>query len=261
MSKIENILYEMNNIECSAGGITILYRLDTGAKLIVTLLFLITMLSVPVSNLARLILFISYPIILCIMARIKYTDIAKRSLIALPFVFFIGIFNPILDTRPMYIIFGVPISAGWISFISILLRGLIATQAILLLIYTSGFHRICNAMNRLGVPSLLSTQLLLVYRYIFVLMQEALSMHRARLSRSFGKRSYPLNAWGVFIGQLFLRTTAHSRRIHLAMLARGFSGEIPVKVARSWSVKDTVFMVLASIGLIALRLFNLNSIL
>lgn len=260
MNRLGKILQELNNLECGTDNSSSLYHTDTRVKLITTLLFLILMLSVPIYNLAHLILFVSYPIITCSLTGIKYFTIAKRSLVVLPFVLFIGLFNPILDTRPMYIIANFHISAGWISFFSIILRGIIATQAVLVLIYSSGFQRICNALRQLGVPNLLVTQLLLVYRYTFVLLQETMSMHRARLSRSFGKGSYKMKTWGVFVGQLFLRTTIHSTKIYQAMLARGFSGKIIVHNTSRWTIKDTLYLIIMSTGLICLKFINFNTI-
>lgn len=244
MSKLEKGIYELNRMEQASEQASPLHRLDARAKLLVTLLFLVFVLSLPLNDLAGLILFLIYPIVLCAMAGISYGTVFKRSLIVLPFIVFIGIFNPILDKQVVFYVNGVGITAGWISFLSILIRGLISVQAVFILILTTGFYNLCRGMGRLGVPSLLTTQLLFVYRYISVLMQEALSMDRARAARSFGRKSYPFKMWGVFIGQLLIRTIDRSERIHRAMLARGFTGSIEGSFHTVWRTKETIFVVI-----------------
>ena len=258
MSKLEYAIYELNKTERQSGVSQALLKIDTRAKILVTFLFLIMMLSMPLLDISRLILFAVFPVLLSPLAGIGYASIARRSLIALPFVVFIGIFNPLLDTRPMYHIGNITISAGWVSFMSIILRGLLATQAVILLILSSGFHNICYALNRLGVPSIFTTQLLLVHHYTFILLKEALSMHRARSSRSFGKSSYSLKTWGVFIGQLLLRTIRHGSNVYRAMTARGFTGRTVLAGNRlSWSAKDALYAIIASTAIILLRFTNL----
>lgn len=243
MSKLEKAIYELNRMELASEQPSPLHRLDARAKLLVTLLFLIFVLSLSLDNLAGLILSFVYPIVSCAMAGISYGSVFKRSLIVLPFIAFIGIFNPILDRQVAFYVGDIGITAGWISFLSILIRGLVSVQAVFILILTTGFYNLCRGMRRMGVPSLLTTQLLFVYRYISVLLQEALSMDRARAARSFGRKSYPFRMWGIFIGQLLIRTIERSERIHRAMLARGFTGSIEGSFHATWRTRETLFLV------------------
>lgn len=250
---LEKLLYEFNSIEQVSGLSSPLHALDARAKLLVTLLFLIFVLSLPLSNLAGLIFFCVYPIISCAMGGISYGQIFRRSLLVLPFIVFIGIFNPILDKRVVFYIGSVGITAGWISFVAIVLRGLLSVQAVVILIFTTGFYNLCQGMRRMGIPVLFTTQLLFVYRYIFVLLQEVLNMQRAIAARSFGRKSYPFRFWGILVGQLLIRTMTRSERIHRAMLARGFNGSIQTNFSMVWKMKDTAYLITWSILFIGLR--------
>ncbi len=244
MSKLEKAIYEFNKMERTSEQSSPLHLLDPRAKLLVTLLFLIFLLSLSLEDISGLLLFFIYPIVSCAIAGIRYANIFKRSLIVLPFIAFIGIFNPLIDRQPAFYVGKVGISIGWISFISILIRGIISVQAVFVLISTTGFYNLCKGMRRMGIPSLLTTQLLFVYRYISVLLQEALSMDLARSARSFGRKSYSCRMWGVFIGQLFLRTIERSERIYKAMLARGFTGSIKGDFSFVWRTKETLYLVI-----------------
>lgn len=242
MSKIEQALCELNRMERASVRSSPLHALDARAKLLVTLLFLVCVLSLPAADLAGVILYLVYPIISAAVAGISYGIVFRRSLLVLPFVLFVGIFNPIFDRQVVFSVGGVAVTSGWLSFLSIVLRGLLSAQAVFILIYATGFYNLCRGMRRMGAPSLLATQLLFVYRYLFVLLQEALSMRRAREARGFGRRGYPLKMWGVFIGQLLLRTIGRSERIHRAMLSRGFNGSVEGIGHQRWGIRESVYV-------------------
>ena len=68
-----------------------LHRTDARSKLLVTVVFLVTMLSVPLCRLPELLLFFVFPIVACAMGGLSYGTIFRRSLVVLPFVAFIGV--------------------------------------------------------------------------------------------------------------------------------------------------------------------------
>ena len=158
------------------------------AMLVVTLIFLIAVLSIPVNQPQKLIWLAVYPIVASEMSGIGYGNIFLKSLWILPLAILIGIFNPIIDISKAFTVSGITISRGWVSFISIIFRALLSFQSLLLLIATSGFLDMFNAMRHIGCPAVLSTQLLLTYRYISVIIEEAIIMNRARQARGYGKK-------------------------------------------------------------------------
>ena len=174
----------------------------------------------------------------------------------LPFVVFIGVFNLFYDREPVFRIGTLAVTAGWVSFLSIVLRGLLSVQALLVLIGSTGYYGLCRSMQRLGVPAVFTTQLLFVYRYLYVLIEEAAAMQQARDARSFGRRSYPLKIWGTLVGQLLIRTFDRAEQISRAMLARGFSGRIPEGVFErpAWKMRDTLFLAVWCSAFVLLRL-------
>lgn len=208
-------------------------RTDSRVSLLLTLVYLGLMLSVPLGDLSTIILFGIYPVAAAMDIEGGYGKIFRSSLAVLPFVLFIGIFNPIFDRTVEFEAFGIKISHGWVTFVSILVRGIFAMQALLILIHKEGFYGMCGAFRRLGVPSALTNQMMMVYRYMQVFLTELLAMRRARAARSFdGSRRLGLRMWATLIGQLLLRTFDRARAIHNAMLARGFRGEIPTRTRK-----------------------------
>lgn len=250
---------ELENSSCAQGR---LRERDARAVLIVSLVFLVCMLSLPLSALSQLMLFFIFPILTSGLAGLDYGSVFRHSLVVLPFVALVGIFNPIYDRRIAFTVGSIAVTGGWVSFASIVLRGLLSVQAVIVLVRSVGYYRLCRAMGRLGVPAVLITQLLFVYRYSYVLVQQALFMTQARDARGFGRRSYPLKVYGAMVGQLLVRTMHRAQQIHGAMLARGFDGRIPAPPCEKWkwSGRDTVYTVLWCAALIAGRVWRAESL-
>lgn len=230
------------------------------AYLFITLIYLVCVLSVSLYEPQKLIWLAAYPIILSEMEGIGYGRLFLKSLWIIPIVCLIGLFNPIVDTYPLFKIGIITISRGWISFISIILRGLLSFQAILILIETTGFLDIINTVRKFGCPSVLTTQLLLTYRYISVIIEEAIIMKRARSARGYGKKNYPFSMWGIFIGQLLIRSAQKAEWIHKAMLARGFSGYLPTGRRITWTNKEWIKLICWTAIILCLRFINFSNI-
>ncbi len=93
----------------------------------------------------------------------------------------------------------------------------------ILLANTTPFADILRVLKALRVPPLLVTTLALMYRYLFVLVDEAQRMKRARMSRTFERRrSRSWSTMATVVSQLFLRAGDRAQRIYDAMCARGW---------------------------------------
>jgi cobalt/nickel transport system permease protein len=103
-------------------------------------------------------------------------------------------------------------------------------------------HRLCAGLERLGLPRVFVVQLLFLYRYIFVIADEALRMRRGMELRSIGGRSPKLRVYGSLVGHLLLRAMDRAQRIYGAMLARGFSGDMPTLQPACPHGSDIVFV-------------------
>lgn len=226
MHKIDSSLFDLGALDALAGRHSPIHALEPRAKLVTTLVFVVTLVSCGKYEIAALLPFLLFPLTLVLVADLPAGMLLKKVALAAPFAFFIGIFNPLLDTQVLLQIGSLDINGGWISFVSILLRFFLTVFAALILIATTSFTGVCVAMERLGAPSIFALQLLLLYRYLFVLLDESQRMVRARALRSFAGRGLGLKVIGPMLGTLLLRTLDRAQRIHRAMLCRGFDGEI-----------------------------------
>jgi len=102
-----------------------------------------------------------------------------------------------------------------------------ATLALLLIVSTPWTH-VLKAMRSLGAPVVLVAILGMTHRYIFLLVQRAAQLFEARRSRLVAplsgaqQRAMATAAVGVLLGKAF----ALSSEVHLAMISRGYRGEV-----------------------------------
>jgi cobalt/nickel transport system permease protein len=108
--------------------------------------------------------------------------------------------------------------------LSIVVKSTLCLASMILLTNTTPFADLLSVLRRVGVPALLVTVLALLYRYLFVLIEEGGRMQRARASRTF-RTPQRAQAWKTsaeLAGQLFVRSTERAERIYAAMCARGW---------------------------------------
>jgi cobalt/nickel transport system permease protein len=205
--------------------------------------------------------FILFPVVLATAGAVPLGFLGRLLLVVSPFALFVGMFNPLLDREVVVQIGDVGVAGGWVSYASIVLRFLLTTSAALVLTAVTGFNGICLALQKLWVPEVFVTQLLLLFRYIFVLGDEAHRMGQARRLRSFGRRGMGLHVYGQMLGQLLLRTVARAQRLHLAMKCRGFDGQIRMAKVLHFGVADGLFVAGWSAAFVVFRFVDVTVLL
>ena len=85
-------------------------------------------------------------------------------------------------------------------------------------------------LQRLRGPAMVTTIATLMLRYVDVIAAEARRMRLARISRGHDPRFlWQIGATARGVGALFVRSYERGERVHLAMLARGCSGAMPLR--------------------------------
>jgi len=258
MSKMESYWLDLRQLDEMTSNKTIIHRIHPCAKLLTTVIFLTVVASFSKYEVSGLFPMFFYPILLIILGELPLGPILNRVALALPFVLFIGIFNPLLDQIPVLQIGPLFISGGWLSFFSILLRFLLAVTAALILVATTGIDAIGMALLQLQVPRVFVVQLLFMYRYLYVLLEEFIRTMRAYSLRNFQGEGIRPRVWGSLLGQLLLRTIDRAQRIYGAMLCRGFDGEIRLLGRKKIVGLDIVYFLGWSGFFIVVRLINIS---
>jgi cobalt/nickel transport system permease protein len=241
MSRLESALADLRLADTLAARDTGLSRLDPRAKILATLAFLVAVVSFNRYSVAALLPFAIYPVALVAMGDVPWRWLARKLAVAAPFAILVGIANPFLDRVPIEIAGEVSLAAGWVSFASILLRFALTVSAALAVVAGTGIGALCAGLAALGTPRVFTAQLLFLWRYAFVLGGEGARMVTAREARG-GRGSPTIAIYGSLAGHLLLRAFERAERIHRAMRARGFAGDIHTLRPLRWTVRDTAFV-------------------
>ena len=236
---------------------TPLHRLDARTKILTTIAFIVVVMSFSRYEVSALMPLFIYPFVLMALGSIPTGAIFRKVAFAAPFALFVGLFNPWFDQHTVFTIGSHPISGGWLSFASIMVRFSLTVSAALILVACTGIHRLCAGLEQMGVPRLFAVQLLFLYRYLFVIGEEGLRMIRSVQMRSTGFGSLRLRTYGSLTGHLLLRSMDRARRIYRSMASRGFDGQVRVlrRTAPGW--RDAMFAVGWIIFFIIARNWNL----
>lgn len=246
-----------------------IHRLDPRVKVVVTIVFILSNALLPDG--AWMAFAFSWMFLLFVNAfsNLGITFTLKRSFVALPFA--------LVAITVLFSIPGQPVTSfhflmwnltitdmGLLRFMSILVRSWLSVQMAILLVGTTRFPDIIHALEHLRVPSILTTIIAFLYRYLFVLADEVFRLLRAREARSAaatGTRSGGSVAWragvaGNMAGQLFLRSYERSDRVYNAMLARGYAGHLNTINPHEMGRVDYLTTALALIVILLLQLLG-----
>jgi cobalt/nickel transport system permease protein len=257
MASINSAILDLKNLDLLANGDSSIHRLDARAKVLVTLIFTLCVISYSRYELAALLPFFIFPAVITSLAGLPPLFIFKRIALLCPFVIAVGVLNPVFDRTTLVQLGSFDISGGWISFASILLRSMLTIGGAFILVGVTGFNAICQAFENLGMPRVFAVQLLFLYRYIFVLTEEAGRASRARELRSCGKKGMGITSLGTLVGHLLLRTWQRAERIHTAMLARGFTGDFRTNRQPHFGSSEISYVIAWSLFFLFLRLQNI----
>lgn len=260
MSKMTDSLYHIRLLDDLARGNSSVHRLHPLAKLLVTLVYLVMVVSFGRYEVAAILPFVFFPIFIAAIAEIPAKPILNRLLLASPLILGIGILNPIFD-RGTAVVGGISFSSGWLTFLSIAVKGALTVTAGLLLIATTGMDRLAAALRMLKVPKIFVLQLLLTYRYISVLIEEGSRMTQAYMLRAPGQKGIRPGVWGSFAGNLLLRTYDRAQRVYDSMILRGFSGEYRTGGIPKIRPEDIAFVTGWSLFFILVRIYNIPALL
>lgn len=247
---------ELGALETLAAGDSPVHRLDPRAKLVATAAFLGAVASFGRYEVAALMPFAAFPAGLAILGRVPAAFLLRRLAAALPFVLLVAIPNPFLDHAPMGTLGPLSITGGWLSLTSLLLRFALMVSATLVLGATTRLDEVCLGLERLGLPPAFTRQVAFLHRYAFVLGGETARVAQAWSLRAFGRKPTP-GEFASLAGHLLLRAWDRARRIHAAMLSRGFDGRIPPRPMDAFRRRDLAFTLGSLVLFAALRGFDL----
>jgi cobalt/nickel transport system permease protein len=229
-------------VERWSRGRSALHRRDARAKLGALLAFLIAVSTTPSG--AQL-AFAAYAISLAaaiLAARLPFGGVLRRGALILPFA---ATFAAITWLT------GDPARA-----LALAEKSFLSGIAALVMVATTPISQLLHALETLGVPRPFLLVVQFLYRYLFVISEQAQHMRQAARSREGlgGRRASRFQAAAGALGVLFARSWERADGIYRAMLARGFRGHFSVSASPRFGAGDLIFLCVAAAGSAVIRL-------
>lgn len=217
-----------------------LHAFDARAKMFGLLTYLIAVAVSPVSLSGATLGFAALMVLAMAVSGLPAASVLKRAGWVLPFAGFGAVITWWT---------GDPAGA-----IAILVRSYLSGLAVVFFMATTPFPAWMSALSAWRLPRLLIQVIQFLYRYLFVIPDQAHRMQNAAACRSAGISRVALvrKAAAGSVGVLFARSWQHADAIYGAMLSRGYRGRFPIRGSGDLSTSDIAFA--ASIALVSVAL-------
>ena len=118
---------------------------------------------------------------------------------------------------------------GLIAGLHIAVRILGAVSIVAVLGFSTPFTDLMAGLSWLRVPKGFIEILMFAYRYIFVLFEDAMVIYNAQKNRlGYSTLRHGLSSFGTLAGSLTLKAFERSQNTTVAMLQRGYDGNMPM---------------------------------
>lgn len=206
-------------------------RIDSRAKIIGVVVFVVA--TALLTRTELILASLSLAVAFAAMSQVPYRHLARMYLGALPFIL---------------------VASASVALFAGLERGFdmwarTSSCVIALLVLASGTEtfELFSGLRRLGVPKLVSTLLMLTYKYVLILGDELARMKTARRARGFkGGRSIldkrGLDVIGNTAGMVFVRASARADDGYEGLRSRGFRSDMKLMRAPRLRAGDIAFV-------------------
>ncbi len=256
MADIQHTLHEIEKLETLQQRNQWVNRIHPLVKVLLTVFYIAIVVSFSRYQLIAILCMCIYPVFMFNIGELSFRDCLHRLRIILPMVCIVGVFNPFFDREIIVYLGTIPISGGVLSMLTLMVKGVLTVIAAYLLIATTGIDDICYALRRIHVPRILVTIVLLIYRYIHILLEEAEHIVTAYRLRAPGQKGIHYKAWGSLAGQLLMRSMDRAENVYESMCIRGFRGEFAGQKKQRITCGDFLFFAIWMIILLLLRYTN-----
>ncbi len=220
---------------------SLIHALDPRVKLVLALAMILAVALTPAGAWPAYILLFALVFSVGMVSELGIGFLLRRSALALPFILAAV---PMLFTAKGAPLLAFPLGPGMLTvtvegvqrLVSILLKSWLSVQIAIVLAASTPFPQLLIAMRAVGLPRLIVAIFGLMWRYLFVLVDEMLRLLRARAARSGdpgspgvrvgGTLGWRARVTGGMAGNLLVRSFDRGERIYAAMAARGYDGEV-----------------------------------
>jgi cobalt/nickel transport system permease protein len=192
------------------------------------------------------------------VAHLRPRFVLARLAVILPFVAF-AFALPFVAGGERVSVAGLELSrSGLWGLWNVLTKASIGATTSILLAATTEIPRLLDGMARLHVPRVLTLIAAFMIRYLELTANELGRMRTAMAARGYDPRwLWQMRPIAASAGALFVRSYERGERVHAAMLARGYTGTMPIIHARpaslrEWAAVAVLVVVVWTVAVVAL---------
>lgn len=242
MGDISKAISNIRKIDELGDKYTMIHKIDSSIKIIVTIIYVIKVLSIKQFIISDIISIVLYPLILFKFGKVPVKFILKKVLFIVPLILGLSVINLIIDFSYSEIYFSV----------LLIFKCIFTLVGALLLMVTTGINNLAFGLKKLKIPNILIMQILMLHRYIILMMEECYRVKSAYELRTLGEKSMTMKDYGRIIGQMLLKTIDKSEKVYEAMKLRGFDGDLYINSNKKAGFIDFLYLITFSVILIFL---------
>ena len=242
MNDISKAISNIRKIDELGDRNTMIHGIDSSIKIIVTIIYVIKVISMKQFIISDITCIVLYPLILFKVGKVPIKFIVKKIIFILPIILGLSVINLIIDFSYSEIYFS----------LLLLFKCTFALIGALLLIVTTGVNNLAFGLKKLKIPNILIMQILMLYRYIILMMEEFYRVKSAYELRTLGEKSMTMKDYGQIVGQMLLKTIDRSEKVYEAMKLRGFEEDLYINSNKKAGCIDFLYLIICTVILIFL---------
>jgi cobalt/nickel transport system permease protein len=228
-------------VERWSRGASWLHARDARAKLIAALALILAVASTPAHGHTAALSYALLLILASAAARLPVISLGARAALVLPFSAALA-------------------AASWLAgdttrAAALLWKSYLSAFTVLLLVSATPLIALLRALEWARVPGLLILIAQFLYRYLFVISEQAQHMRVAAACRGAGSSPWTFRGAAAALSVLFIRSYARAEGIQRSMIARGFTGHFPATAQTRPGVMDWAFGALSLAACACARVF------
>ena len=204
------------------------HHLAPECKLVALLGFVFVVVATPREAMWAFAVYACIALAVIRLAELPVGFVLRRLAIEVPFVAF-ALLLPFIARGERAEVLGLSLSIeGLWGAWNILVKGTLGVVGSIVLASTTTMPELLKGFDRLHLPKAFTSIASFMVRYLDVIADDMKRMRVARISRGYDPRWFwQARAVASSAGALFIRSYERGERVYLAMLSRGFTGDMP----------------------------------
>ena len=179
-----------------------LFKIDPRIKIVSCFLLIVLAVSGD-QNYVRFSTLFFILVVIAVFSRLPLLPLFKRTLVIIPFVVLVVMFLPFFGSGDTVEVFNVHLHVEGVEKCKdILMKAFLSVFCVSILVEATEFPDLLKGFEKLKMPTIMVVLISFIYRYFFVIIEEARRMKRARDIRSKGgSLLWQTKTLGYILGQ------------------------------------------------------------